>query len=108
MIFIVVKWPVRPELADQWPSLVEEFTQGTRGESGNMFFEWSRSLENPTEYVLVEAFQDDGAEAHVTSQHFKTFVDAAPDWVTATPKIINVQGVPDGWSEMAEVKPRSS
>jgi len=107
VILIVVKWPVRPERADEWPSLVEDFTQGTRGEAGNIFFEWSRSLADPNEYVLVEAFQDDAAEAHVSSEHFKTFVEKAPDWVSATPKIINVQGVSgDGWSEMAEVQPR--
>jgi hypothetical protein len=29
MIFIVVKHPVRPELADNWPSLVEGFTSAT-------------------------------------------------------------------------------
>lgn len=107
MIFIVVKWPVRPERSEEWPSLVADFTQGTRSEPGNVFFEWSRSVEDPNEYVLVEAFQDDAAEAHVSSAHFKAFVDAAPDWVTDTPQIINVQGVPgEGWSTMAEVQPR--
>ena len=109
MILIVVKWPVRPEYADQWPELTREFTDAVRAEPGNLFFEWSRSLEDPNEYVLVEAFADDAAEAHVASEHFKTFVDSAPDWVAATPKIINVQGVPgDGWSSMAEVQPRSA
>ena len=109
MIFIVVKWPVRPERADEWPSLVEDFTRSTRAESGNLFFEWSRSVEDPNEYVLVEAFADDAAEAHVSSGHFKTFVDQAPDWVAATPNIINVQGVPgNDWSAMTEVQPRSA
>lgn len=107
MIFIVVKWPVRPDRVEEWPSLVEDFTRSTRAEPGNLFFEWSRSLENPDEYVLVEAFQDDAAAAHVGSEHFTSFVDQAPDWVTATPRIISVQGVPgEGWSEMAEVQPR--
>ena len=108
MIFIVVKWPVRADRSEQWPSLVDNFTKGTRSEPGNLFFEWSRSIDDPNEYVLVEAFQDDAAEAHVNSDHFKAFVDQAPDWVTDTPKIINVQGVPgDDWSRMSEVQPRS-
>ena len=108
MIFIVVKWTVRPERSEEFPALVDNFTKGTRSEPGNLFFEWSRSLENPNEYVLVEAFQDGAAEAHVNSQHFKTFTEQAPDWVTDTPEIVSVQGVPgNGWSRMSEVAPRN-
>ena len=69
MIFIVVKWPVRPEYADDWPAIVADFTEGTRGEVGNLFFDWSRSVDDPNEYVLIEAFRDDAAEPHVTSEH---------------------------------------
>ena len=43
----------------------------------------------------------------MTSDHFKKFVEEAPDYVDATPRIISVQGVDgDGWGEMGEVKPR--
>jgi len=107
MILIVVKWTIKPERSSSWLADVAEFTRGTRGEPGNIFFEWSRSVDNPDQFVLVEAFQDDAAAAHVNSGHFKAFVDWAPDAVAETPKIINVQGVPgEGWSEMAEVAPR--
>lgn len=57
MIFIVVEHPVRPQYADDWPSLVEEFTASTRAEPGNICFDWFRSVEDPNLYVLVEAFQ---------------------------------------------------
>ena len=70
MIFICVKWNVKPEYADQWVELTREFTEATRAEAGNLFFEWSRSVDDPNRYVLIEAFQDDAAEAHVTSDHF--------------------------------------
>ena len=56
--------------------------------------------------MLVEAFQDDAAAAHVNSGHFKTFVGWVPGVVATTPQIISLQGVPgDGWGEMAEVQP---
>jgi quinol monooxygenase YgiN len=43
-----------------------EFTEATRAEPGNLWFEWSRSLDDPMEYVLVEAFRDgDAGAAHV-------------------------------------------
>jgi quinol monooxygenase YgiN len=107
MIFIAVKFTIKPEKAEEWPSLVEEFTQATRAEEGNIFFEWSRSLEEPNTFVLNEAFQDDGAGPHVNSDHFKKFVDWAPDVVATRPGIISVQGVDgDGWGEMGEISPR--
>jgi quinol monooxygenase YgiN len=107
MILINVKWKVKPEYADSFPSLVKEFTDAVRQEPGNIFFEWSRHLEEDDTFVLVEAFQDDAGEAHVNSDHFKKFVSEAPEYVRDTPKIINVQNVPqDGWGEMGEVQPR--
>src|SRR4051794_4551352 len=107
MILINVKWTVKPEYADRWPSLVKEFTDAVRREPGNLFFEWARSLDDENTYVLVEAFADDAAEDHVNSDHFKKFVAEAPEYVATTPKIINVQDVPqNGWGEMGEAQPR--
>lgn len=106
MILIVVKFPIRPEYADEWLSRVEEFTRATRAEPGNIFFEWSRSADDPHEFVLVEAFQDDAGEAHVNSAHFQEAMSWMPDYVAATPKIINVRAPGEGWGEMGEVQPR--
>ncbi len=72
MIFIAAKFRVRPEHADRWTEIVGEITEATRAETGCLWFEWSRSVEDPTEYVLIEAFRDEQAgAAHVQSQHFK-------------------------------------
>ncbi|MFR9673300.1 putative quinol monooxygenase [Streptomyces sp. TR02-1] len=108
MIFIVVKWPVRPEYSDSWLEHVAEFTEATRAEPGNLFFEWSRSVDDPDAYVLVEAFADaDAGAAHVQSEHFRTAMSWMPDYVSGTPRIVNTE-IPGatGWSEMAEVQPR--
>ncbi len=107
MILINVKWTVRPEYVERWPQIVKEFTDAVRDEPGNIFFEWARSLDEENTFLLVEAFADDAAEAHVNSDHFRKFTAEAPDYVATTPKIINVQNVPqDGWGEMGEVAPR--
>ena len=71
MIFICVKWKVKPEYADRWVELTRDFTENTRAEAGNLFFDWSRSVDDSNEYVLIEAFKDEAAEPHVTSDHFK-------------------------------------
>jgi quinol monooxygenase YgiN len=107
MIFIVVKFPVRPEAADTWTESVADFTAGTRAEPGNVMFEWSRSVEDPNEHVLVEGFGDAEAGGElVNSQHFKAAVETLSDLVSGTPKIINIEVPADHWSAMAEIQPR--
>lgn len=109
MIFIAVKFTIRPDVADQWLTRVASFTAATRAEPGNLFFEWSRSVDNPHQFVLLEAFQDRAAgEAHVRSEHFATAMAWMPDAVAAAPEIIHVDTPSTGWSPMAEIQPRSA
>ena len=63
MILIVVKFQTKPEWSERWLDLVADFTAATRAEPGNLWFDWSRSVDDPNEFVLVEAFEDDGAGA---------------------------------------------
>lgn len=80
MIFIAVKFTVRPERAEEWLSLVDDFTQATRREPGNVFFEWSRSVEVPGQFVLLEAFASPAAgEAHVSSSTSEPPWPGCPD-----------------------------
>jgi quinol monooxygenase YgiN len=107
MIFIVVKFPVRPDRSEEWLSLVADFTEATRAEPGNICFEWSRSVDNPNQFVLVEAFRDrEAGEAHVNSDHFKSAMAVLPAAISDTPEIVNVEAAGDGWSKMAELQPQ--
>ncbi|MEO6795228.1 MAG: putative quinol monooxygenase [Mycobacterium sp.] len=104
MIFIVVKFHTKPEWAERWPQLVAQFTEATRAEPGNLWFDWSRSLDNPHEYVLVEAFRDGEAGAtHVNSDHFKQAMARMPQALASTPKIISQQLDATDWSLMGEL-----
>ncbi|MGE3907995.1 MAG: putative quinol monooxygenase [Chloroflexota bacterium] len=104
MIFITAKFLVKPEFADRWPEISRSFTEATRAEPGCLWFDWSRSLDNPNEYVLVEAFRDgDAGGAHVNSTHFKTAQQELPPHLAATPKIINFVVEQDGWNELGEM-----
>lgn len=104
MIFIAAKFRVRPEDADRWPDISREFTEATRGEPGCLWFDWSRSLDDPTEYVLVEAFRDgDAGAAHVQSEHFKTAQQTLPQHLAETPRIVNMTIPQDDWSELGEL-----
>jgi quinol monooxygenase YgiN len=102
MIFICVKFPVRPEHADAWPELTREFTEATRAEPGNLFFDWSRSIEDPHQYVLVEGFEDGAAEAHVTSEHFKRAQAELPQYLAETPYVRNQLMEGDHWDRLGE------
>ena len=103
MIFIVVKFPVKPEYAEKWLDLTRDFTEATRAEPGNKWFEWSRSVEDPNEFVLGEAFEDDGAAAHVNSAHFAQAMTDMRPALRETPKIISRQIDGDSWGAMGEL-----
>jgi len=103
VIFITAKFLVKPEDADRWPEITREFTEATRAEPGNLWFQWSRSVDNPEEYVLVEAFQDEAAAAHVGSDHFKLAQQTLPPHLVETPRIVNFTVPGTDWSELGEM-----
>jgi len=103
MIFIVAKFLVLPAHADNWPEITRRFTDATRGEPGNLWFEWSRSVDDPNEYTLVEAFRDDAGAAHVQSDHFKRAQEWLPQHLQETPRVINMTVDQDDWSRLGEM-----
>jgi quinol monooxygenase YgiN len=108
VILIVVKFPVRPERAEEWAALAADYARAVNSEEGSLFFEWSRSVAEPDTWICVEGFRDaDAGGAHVGTQAFKDFVEQAPDLVSAQPQIIYVDApaVP-GWGPMGEIQPR--
>lgn len=104
VIFITVKFRVLAEEAEQWLETVGEFTRATRAESGCLWFDWSRSVDEPTEFVLVEAFRDEQAGmAHVKSEHFRNAQHSLPPHLSETPRVINVKVPGDDWSLLGEM-----
>lgn len=103
MIFICVKFTVKPEHVDHWTEQVADFTHATRAEPGNLWFEWSKSLDEPDQFVLVEAFQDDAAGVHVSSNHFSSAMEAMRPLLVKTPEIVNFLVPGTSWSEMGEL-----
>ena len=107
MIFIVVKWNIRPERSVEFLDLAADFTSAVRAEPGCLFFDWSRDVQSPDRFVLVEGFRDGEAGAeHVNSEHFKAAMAWLPRVIASKPEIINVE-IPgaQGFGEMAELTP---
>lgn len=103
MIFIVVKFNVKPDWSERWLDLTRDFTEATRKEPGNLWFDWSRSVDHPNEFVLVEAFRDDAAGDHVNSAHFQQAMQDMPQALVETPQIISEKIDSDGWGRMGEL-----
>ncbi|MEU7859847.1 putative quinol monooxygenase [Nonomuraea sp. NPDC049141] len=104
MIFITAKFRVLSEHADRFPEIAAEFTQATRDEPGCLWFDWSRSLADATEYVLVEAFRDgEAGAAHVQSEHFRKAQQILPQYLAETPRIVNAIVPQDDWSLLGEM-----
>lgn len=105
MIFITAKFRIKPEHADDWVEISRPFTEATRAEAGCKFFDWSRSVDDPTEYVLVEAFRDgDAGAAHVGSAHFRQAQQELPQYLVETPRIVSQLLDQDDWSELGEMR----
>lgn len=104
MIFIVVKFKVKPEYSGVWLDRVKPFTDATRGETGNLWFEWSKSVDDPNGFVLLEGFRDAEAGAeHVNSEHFKAALGVQRSMLAEVPEIVNVEIPGTQWSRVAEV-----
>jgi quinol monooxygenase YgiN len=104
MISIVVKFNVRPECSDEWIDRINAFTQATRQEPGNLWFDWSRNVENPDQFVLIEGFRDaDAGAEHVNSEHFKEAIRQAPAMLVNTPEILYAEIPGTDWSALAEM-----
>ncbi|MEU8519940.1 putative quinol monooxygenase [Streptomyces sp. NBC_01216] len=104
MIFIAVRFTARPEYADSWLDRVADFTRATREEPGNLFFDWSRSVDDPNQFVLLEAFADaEAGAAHVASAHFEEGLRTMGEAIAVTPEIINAEVPQQGWGPMGEL-----
>jgi quinol monooxygenase YgiN len=105
LICIIARFETKPDYRERWPELIAPLIAATRAEQGNLWFDWSRSLDNPAEYVLVEAFRDgDARAAHITSDHFKAAVRDLPQALVCTPRIISQTIDATGCSEAAAMK----
>jgi quinol monooxygenase YgiN len=104
MISIVVNSNVRPDRSDEWIDRISDFTQAPRQEPGNLWFEWSQSVENPNRFVLIEGFRDaDAGAEHVTSDHFQEAIRQAPSMLVDTPEILYAEPPGTEWSPLAEM-----
>jgi (4S)-4-hydroxy-5-phosphonooxypentane-2,3-dione isomerase len=75
MLIQSVHYTVASEDAEKAAAILRELRAASRSEPGVIAFEVARSSENPNEFALYEAYQDEAArDAHAKTEHFATFV----------------------------------
>jgi quinol monooxygenase YgiN len=108
MILINVKFPVRADKIDEWLELADSYAKAVNAEEGSVYFEFSRTVDDPNTFICIEAFKDaEAGGAHVNTEHAKNFFGAAPYLVSAQPQIVYIDS-PDfkGWGPMGEIEPK--
>ncbi|GAA3025477.1 putative quinol monooxygenase [Gordonia defluvii] len=100
MQIVNVRFHVKPELADAFPAAIADLVDATRAEPGNLWYLWSRSLDDPSEFVVLEGYTDDGFAAHAQSAHFQAGGAKIHPFLVKTPEIIVRQVPGDGWDQL--------
>jgi quinol monooxygenase YgiN len=110
MILITLRLPVHPERVEEWLRIADQYARDVNDEPGCVFFEWSRSLSDPTTFIANEGFLDQtAAEAHMKTPHVPALMEAARDFVREVPSIIYVDAPEsNGYVAMAEIEPRQA
>jgi quinol monooxygenase YgiN len=87
MAYVVsAKWRAKPGKEERLKALIEEMTEPSRAEPGNVYYQAQRSIEDPQLFYLYEQYVDEaGYEAHQETEHFTRLVkgEAIPELLEA-------------------------
>ena len=87
MAYVVsAKWRAKPGKEERLKALIEEMTEPSRAEPGNVYYQAQRSIEDPQLFYLYEQYVDEaGYEAHQETEHFTRLVkgEAIPELLDA-------------------------
>ena len=88
MLSITMRYRVRPEWADRWMKMAEEFTKATREERGCLWFVWTRNVDDPTEFFLIEAHREEYVDEHLASPLLPKIKREWPEALLEAPQIL--------------------
>jgi autoinducer 2-degrading protein len=79
---IAITVHVKPEHIEAFKAATLENARNTRKEPGNARFDVLQSDEDPTRFMLYEAYHNkDGITAHRQTEHYNRWQQAAADWM---------------------------
>ena len=87
MYVTVVNVHVKPEHVVAFVDSLRANHEGSVREPGNLRFDVLQSIEDPSRFILYEAYRDEAsAKAHKETAHYAAWRDAATDWM-AEPRV---------------------
>ncbi|WP_335872265.1 putative quinol monooxygenase [Bacillus sp. 2205SS5-2] len=90
MIIIHAGFQINPVKEQAFLEEIRSLVDASRAEEGNISYDLMKDTEKNHVYMMVEAWKDGAAvESHNSSDHFKAFVEKAPDYLSA-PLDVNV------------------
>lgn len=82
MIVTCVSVRVRPDRVEDFIRATSENHAGSVREPGNLRFDVLQSRDDPTRFLLYEAYEsEDAAAEHKRQAHYLTWRDAVADWM---------------------------
>lgn len=85
MVIQLVHIRVKPEAIEAFKTVTLDNTRNSRLEPGIVQFALTQQHDDPTKFVIIEAFKDEAAiEAHRQAPHYLRWRDAVPDMMAET------------------------
>lgn len=94
MVVQLVHIRVKPEALDAFKAATLDNTRNSRLEPGVAQFALVQQLDDPTKFVIIEAFKDEAAiEAHRQAPHYLRWRDAVTDMMAETRYAIKANSI---------------
>jgi len=94
MVVQLVHIKVKPEAIEAFKTATLDNTRNSRLEAGIVQFALTQQQDDPTKFVIIEAFRDEAAiEAHRQAPHYLRWRDAVTDMMAETRYAIKAQSV---------------
>ncbi|HIE11770.1 MAG TPA: antibiotic biosynthesis monooxygenase [Kiritimatiellae bacterium] len=94
MYVTLVHVHVKPERVDDFIAATRENHYASVQEEGNLRFDVLRSVDDPTYFILYEAYRDAGAAAaHKATSHYLKWREAVADWMAEPRKGVRFEGL---------------
>ena len=85
---VVARVKARPGKANELLSVLNSLVEPTRKEPGCICYELLQNNEDPTDFSLIEEWQNEAAlQSHFATKHFKEALAKMPNLVAAEPDI---------------------
>ncbi|RKX31851.1 MAG: antibiotic biosynthesis monooxygenase [Verrucomicrobia bacterium] len=85
---------VKPERVNDFIAATRENHLASVQEEGNLRFDVLQSEDDPTYFILYEAYRDaDAAAAHKATAHYQKWREAVADWMAEPRKGVRFKGL---------------